>query len=55
LRKGVADLWESIPQLYQFHYALEEGASWLLADAITLESLGELWNDCNGDKRFGLE
>ena len=53
--RGSMDLWESIPQLYQSHYALEEGASWLQADAITLECLGELWNDCNGDKRSGLD
>jgi hypothetical protein len=51
--KDVADLWESIPQLYQSHWTLEEGASWLQADVIPLESLGELWNECNGDKRFG--
>jgi hypothetical protein len=53
--RGSMDLWESIPQLYQSHYALEEEASWLQTDVIPLECLGELWSECNGDKRSGLD
>jgi hypothetical protein len=57
LRKGVADLWESIPHLYQSHYDVntKEEASWLQADVIPLEALGELWSECNGDKRSGFK
>jgi hypothetical protein len=29
----------------------KEEASWLQADVIPLESLGELWSECNGDER----
>jgi hypothetical protein len=43
------------PSTLSIPLCTREGASWLLADAITLESLGELWNDCNGDKRSSLE
>jgi hypothetical protein len=43
------------PSTLSIPLGTREGASWLLADASTLESLGELWNECNGDKRSGLE
>jgi hypothetical protein len=33
----------------------KEEASWLQADVIPLESLGELWSECNGDERSGFK